>query len=1135
MVALVVTIVVLTQLFLWSDYPRRIAEAQVQKLLRVQASIGSVDISWFGHTRVKNVRLTLPMEESPFLTIETIDAEHPSLPMIAFDQDLRSATIEGVVVRAQEVSSGYWNLQTLAGPGSSEAARPNSQPTDLGSVLSALPEVHLRRASVELTRANGRTLHLNDIGLDLTRENPLAAKVRAQVGSSIFLNGNVALTSLATHEIGLEVKEIPAGLESFLDTSLPKPVGLNTIWSGRRTGDGVAGTLSLSKLEAGTVQANGSMQLAAGSKLQASPRGLVVEIKGGEPIALRLTSGQIVYDDQIRVDSVRGELNGGTFALAGTADPATMGSDLRVEWANVQRRDLQASGSATLSTQRDFAGRVKAAGTVRASAVLPGSTVSGSARIAGNGTSLSDIQTTFDVEPVVINRGANGTTVVPGIVGAVRTYADRTEMVRAQFVDKSQGELELSGGFKHADQSWWLSVNATDVRLEVIRQRGLKTPVDLGLGATGTTSSIAIQNLYLKTGAASLWANGSYDATLPRPLNLATKVWYDRPVTEDDEARLNSLKAEGTIEGTLSPRDLSFEADVRGEQLVFRDREIGDVDLRIRATADDEAVWLNSREMDVLGGKWVLTGEWKYADAMPPEIVATARDVPLKALGELLEEPELEGVLTRASLRVTAPSSRLRELVAVADASGADVRLRMFHAEAFNAQATLSKGSFELRPVLREKEGTITSVVKGNLDFEQPISYETVIQAFPVPLLEAQPSNSPWIGSVLDGRAAGTLLLGSEGARAAAEVTAAVTQGDWSILSLDLEVSASAKQIQVSRSQIKTLGGELEASGIVELQDLNKTTFDASFEQFNVSTLGLVYPVLDDVQGRFAGTLSVHPSSGERPLGATEIKFALRPTDARFRSISLGPVDAVAYATYDSTEQFRIVTESVALNVAGGSIKPFARLSRDQSGAIGQLVTVDFEKLDLDQLVRSFDDDGKPISGRLAGTAQLFGVAQSIDTLSGAGTIRLTESDLGNFGPVSALYSILSVGTAGSQPTGEGAISVQLEGGNLRINEASYFNRGVDARAYGTVRVAADLESASIDNVIVIGSLQPLRAIKLPLFGDLNDVLSTLQSSVTALEVSGPIKQPKIRQVGLTEVGSTFRKIILGNADSNQR
>ncbi|HXE54394.1 MAG TPA: hypothetical protein VN541_15335, partial [Tepidisphaeraceae bacterium] len=152
------------------------------------------------------------------------------------------------------------------------------------------------------------------------------------------------------------------------------------------------------------------------------------------------------------------------------------------------------------------------------------------------------------------------------------------------------------------------------------------------------------------------------------------------------------------------------------------------------------------------------------------------------------------------------------------------------------------------------------------------------------------------------------------------------------------------------------------------------------------------------------------------------------------------------------------------------------------------------------------------------------------------GTVRISQSDLGNFGPISFLYNAMHLGGNMRVPTGHGTIALHMEQGTLHIPNLYYFNRGIEVRGVATATQMWNLPDNPIEGSAV-GTARPLKNIKLPLFAEADAILSGLQGQLTSIQFKGTVKDPKkdyIRQLGLTQMGSELRQLLLGEVGANR-
>ena len=465
-----------------------------------------------------------------------------------------------------------------------------------------------------------------------------------------------------------------------------------------------------------------------------------------------------------------------------------------------------------------------------------------------------------------------------------------------------------------------------------------------------------------------------------------------------------------------------------------------------------------------------------------------------------------------------------------ATARGADLKIGPARATRMIVEAQLRNGRFEVRPELREENGTIDARLTGDVMLREPTHAEVDIQDWPAPYFISTTEGGERFRPRASGRVKGDASIRTGEVSGEAAINGVVERGGTKLADFAVDAAIKNKLITLNAARIDTLDGTLAAGGSADLANYNATRLEASFQNLTPARLAWANPVIADVGGKLDGTFSIRPSEDRRALGPVEIELKVQPSEMSFRKIVIGDLDLRAYADVKSPEAFRLVTDRAALHVAGGVIEPFARLSSEPGRGMAQLVTAQFSGIDLGQIGKAVDDDGKEIVGKVSGRVQVYGQTTKLATLAGDATIDITDSDLGNFGPIAFLYNALSVGTAGSSPIGTGNIQLRFSNDVLTIDDATYFNRGVYANAFGPVRGISSGTSAEIDHVIVAGSLQPLRAVKLPFFGDINDTLSALGSSLTTVEVTGVAKEPQMRLVPLNALGETVGKVLLGKA-----
>src|SRR4051794_37206148 len=116
LVALLVAIVVIVQIALWTNLPRRIVLGQLQRQLGLRVSAESLSTNWLGHTSLSNVTLSLPIAQESFLTVPQMRVTHTSIPMLLLK---RSVVVDSIALDQPRLNiirdeSGRWNFNEVA-------------------------------------------------------------------------------------------------------------------------------------------------------------------------------------------------------------------------------------------------------------------------------------------------------------------------------------------------------------------------------------------------------------------------------------------------------------------------------------------------------------------------------------------------------------------------------------------------------------------------------------------------------------------------------------------------------------------------------------------------------------------------------------------------------------------------------------------------------------------------------------------------------------------------------------------------------------------------------------------------------------------------------------------------------------
>ncbi|HSU69604.1 MAG TPA: hypothetical protein VLJ39_22155, partial [Tepidisphaeraceae bacterium] len=380
------------------------------------------------------------------------------------------------------------------------------------------------------------------------------------------------------------------------------------------------------------------------------------------------------------------------------------------------------------------------------------------------------------------------------------------------------------------------------------------------------------------------------------------------------------------------------------------------------------------------------------------------------------------------------------------------------------------------------------------------------------------------------------------------------------------------------------LGGTITADGVSDLTDLDhmltRTKLNFAWDGLQTQPIVQLYPGLKGTEGALSGHGRAQPAAMPRPLEPLQLDVFSNAKDLRWKQVRLAGAELHAFLGAQ-----RFIASDLQpsfMNLANGRLRFWFTSSGHNdtqtlpNGAdvktgvtISNQLNLMLDQISIDPFVASFDPGHQPGFGKMDGQVFLLSapktktLAAAASTLSEAstrpaaasqpaqqettlqhlmatttadGNIRLLNSDLGNFGPIAFLYNLMHLGGDIRNPTGHGTVSFRLEAGSLHVSNLYFFNRGVEVRGVATVNQIWKLQDAPIGGSAV-GNASPLKNVKIPLLAEASAVLAGLQKQLIGVEFKGIVRDPKkeyIRPLGLTQLGSELRGILLGELGANR-
>jgi uncharacterized protein involved in outer membrane biogenesis len=190
---LLVLIVAIVQVIFWSDLPKNLVIDIVQRQLKLRLDADSLSTGWLGNTTLRNVTLTLPLEEDSFVTVPEMRVSHTSPLGVVFGRPIAvySIAIQQPHLIIRQQPSGEWDIQEVVelvsrvGGGDAAAGRNASKPA------LKLPELTINNAQVTIIDNQQRQSSLQPLTVHGRPSGPLVYAYDAAIPGHVDLKGRV--------------------------------------------------------------------------------------------------------------------------------------------------------------------------------------------------------------------------------------------------------------------------------------------------------------------------------------------------------------------------------------------------------------------------------------------------------------------------------------------------------------------------------------------------------------------------------------------------------------------------------------------------------------------------------------------------------------------------------------------------------------------------------------------------------------------------------------------------------------------------------------------------------------------------------------------------------------------------------
>lgn len=1159
LLALLVVVIVVVQIVLSTNFPKRLVLSEVQKQLGLRVAADDVSTGWFGETTLTNVTAGLPLESESFLTMPKLEVRHTWLPVLLATQKLELKSLElndaKLVVR-QDPKTGRWNLQDvlelLARTGGKEQAKDLSASKNRPK----LPKVIVGKATLVLTDRNGKGATLEPVAFAGTPDETAPSLVyHYDLKAANLLNakGKLLPGGKWQHVVDFNLTDDGKLLAPWLGAS--RPIAISGQWSGEQNNGAVNGRLTLTKAGVESYGATGIVlaDIGPGSSAVIRPQGLVITTPQKALPEASIVGGQIRYDgNTLTAEKLNIQALGGVAEVGGAYTLASNVGDITANWYDLGPVDagVRQSGSFKASLKNPFPGNPEVTATLTSNGVVENiGKWDTELTINGNGARWNE--TNWKLAFSKLNwEGKFRPINLKQLTADIQVRDQSITLTQMHLAEggevKGTGSLDLLS----AEKKWNLELTGNGWPLPRMTQ----SLFEFKARADGTLKPayIDIEQIYARSGDTELTAHGTFDAQRPKP--VAMKVTFtNRPelqIADEQDVIRGHLTGEGTVEGTLAssantPARLDLAFKLHGQELAFRDRQLGDMDIEITGEADSEQATIRSQELDLLGGRWSLGGIWKrHNEEIPQEdvirIQVGVHDLPLGQVGEAASGRTDIGGIAQGDFSITVPAMQRPRLTGKGTFSATGVRVGdALSAESAKGVCTLSGDQLQITSldlVNNEGKATVDATVSLRKLKQPTVGVKATQWVLKVPGSQTSLKVNADTRLALD--------LQAFTATGPVKADSTITYDNQEVGQAKIDAEIVQKTLKLNTIDATAFGGEVKGSATLSADAPLTSAATLTWRRIDGPSLAKLQPQLEGLTGKFGGTLKIAPSKDPRALGELRGDLVLDSYEGQFRGAMVGDATITGYLgsdgkSPDGKPKYRFVLSDTdedpsLIRLADGVVRVWGRVSKHDADNTSAQLALSLDRLDVDQLAHAANPKiDKEHRARLNGKMTFVGPINDPKRVFGTGSLDIVESDLVNVPFIKELYNALRIGIGARKPNGYGSLDLQLDASRLDLTNVRYFNRGTEVRAELRVKDIWAGNTSPIEGS-AIGTLRPLKDLKLPFLADVDDVLNALQAQlgVQSVLIAGTVAEQKVRPVLFSELGAGFRGVLMGEVQS---
>ena len=284
--------------------------------------------------------------------------------------------------------------------------------------------------------------------------------------------------------------------------------------------------------------------------------------------------------------------------------------------------------------------------------------------------------------------------------------------------------------------------------------------------------------------------------------------------------------------------------------------------------------------------------------------------------------------------------------------------------------------------VLEQEQGRAKASAEFRLDAPEILFVELIAEQWPVRFAGRPVSMSAGGHAKLRVNVVDRIATGE------AEVSAGVSWAQRDFARIGMTASMQDKVLDIREFRAETLGGVVEGRARIPLNHWTTGMASLRWQGIQPKQLQSWAPQAERFEGTVSGTLGIgEVEPRARPPEPLRFVLNVDIENGRFGPARLGSCRIIGFVG-----ERRLLIDEASLQVLDGQVKARSRVSTHADMYFGSLA-VDFNDLNLDQLVHVADPNAGPYAGNLSGDATIL-ASSNWHSFGGQARISLTQSDL---------------------------------------------------------------------------------------------------------------------------------------------